>query len=75
MGDTTQLRTILLVDDRDDCRITTKWFLTNFGYSVDAARSAEEALEVFDPRLHNVVVKRRATDLDELRSLVAADEE
>ena len=56
MGDTTQLRTILLVDDRDDCRITTKWFLTNFGYSVDAARSAEEALEVFDPRLHNVVV-------------------
>ena len=50
------MRTILLVDDRDDCRITSKWFLTNFGYAVDAVRSAEEALALFDPNIHDVVV-------------------
>ena len=49
-------KTILLVDDGDDCRITTKWFLTNFGYAVDAVRSAEEALALFDPARHDLVV-------------------
>lgn len=48
--------TILLVDDADDCRITTKWFLSNFGYVVESARSAEEALALFDPHTHDVVV-------------------
>lgn len=50
------VKTILLVDDRDDCRITTKWFLSNFGYEVDTVRSAEEALVLFDPKLHDLVI-------------------
>jgi CheY-like chemotaxis protein len=51
-----ELKTILVVDDRDDCRITTKWFLTNFGYAVDSARSAEEALSVFDAKIHDLII-------------------
>ncbi len=50
------LRTILLVDDQDDCRLTTKWFLGNFGYAVDSARGAEEALALFDPNVHDLIV-------------------
>ena len=50
------MKTILLVDDQDESRITTKWFLTNFGYLVDSVPSAEGALAVFDPRIHDVVV-------------------
>jgi CheY-like chemotaxis protein len=50
------LKSILLVDDDDPCRITTKWFLTHFGYAVDSARSAEEALALFGPQLHDLVV-------------------
>lgn len=50
------LKTILLVDDLDDCRITTKWFLSSVGFSVDSARNAEEALALFNPRIHDVVV-------------------
>ena len=51
-----EIKTILLVDDRDDCRITTKWFLTNFGYAVESARSAEEALALFDSKIHDLVI-------------------
>jgi DNA-binding response OmpR family regulator len=51
-----KLKTILLVDDRDDCRLTTKWFLGTFGFVVESARSAEEALAVFDPRIHDLVI-------------------
>src|SRR5579859_1468057 len=51
-----KLRTILLVDDRDDCRLTTKWFLGSFGFVVETARNAEEALAVFDPRVHDLVI-------------------
>jgi CheY-like chemotaxis protein len=51
---------ILLVDDRDDCRIMTMWFLTNFGYAVDAARTAEEALARFDPKVHDLLVTDNA---------------
>ena len=51
-----QLKTILIVDDRDDCRITTKWFLTNFGYAVESARSAEEALALFDAKIHDLII-------------------
>jgi CheY-like chemotaxis protein len=47
---------ILLVDDRDDSRVTTKWFLTNFGYAVESVRSAEDGLARFDPKIHDVVV-------------------
>jgi CheY-like chemotaxis protein len=50
------LKTILLVDDVDDCRLTTKWFLSSFGYAVDSVRSGEDALAVFDPKIHDVVV-------------------
>src|SRR5512137_1336768 len=56
----TPLKTILLVDDGDECRVTTKWFLTNFGYVVDAARSAEEALALFNPAIHNLVITDNA---------------
>ncbi len=54
------VRTILLVDDEDASRITTKWFLTNFGYLVEAAASAEEALKIFNPQVHDVVVTDNA---------------
>jgi len=50
------VKTILLVDDVDESRVTTKWFLTNFGYAVDSARSAAEALRLFDPKVHDLVV-------------------
>ena len=49
-------KTILLVDDEDEGRIRTKWFLSNFGYLVDSVPSAEGALAVFDPKIHDVVV-------------------
>ena len=49
-------KTILIVDDEDALRITTSWFLANFGYTVSAARSAEEALALFDPAVHDVVL-------------------
>lgn len=50
------MKTILLVDDEDESRITTKWFLANFGYVVDCAPNAGAALALFDPRVHDVVV-------------------
>jgi DNA-binding NtrC family response regulator len=50
------LKTVLLVDDVDDCRVATKWFLANFGFAVDSVRCAEEALALFDPKIHDVVV-------------------
>jgi CheY-like chemotaxis protein len=50
------MKTILLVDDKDDSRIATSWFLTNFGYLVDSAPSAQVALALFDPKIHAVVV-------------------
>jgi CheY-like chemotaxis protein len=49
-------KTILLVDDGDDLRIITKWFLSNFGFAVEAVWSAEEALALFDPKTHDVIV-------------------
>jgi DNA-binding NtrC family response regulator len=50
------LATILLVDDTDASRVATKWFFSNFGYEVDSARSVEEALAVFDPDTHDLVI-------------------
>lgn len=49
-------KTILLVDDGDDFRVTTKWFLSNFGFAVESVRSAEEALALFDPKTHDVII-------------------
>jgi CheY-like chemotaxis protein len=51
-----QLRTVLLVDDDVDTRLLTKMFLNNFGYEVDSASSAGEALERFNPVLHDLVL-------------------
>jgi DNA-binding response OmpR family regulator len=45
-----------LVDDDDDSRVTTKWFLSNFGYAVESARNAVDALACFDPKTHDLVV-------------------
>ena len=47
---------ILLVDDVDASRLTAKWFLSSCGFEVECARSAEEALTVFKPECHEVVV-------------------
>ncbi len=49
-------KTVLLVDGGDGFRVTTKWFLSNFGFAVETARSAEEALTLFDPKTHDVIV-------------------
>ena len=53
---TQRARTILLVDDNDETRVMTKWFLGNFGYAVDSSRSAEEALVLFNPAVHDVII-------------------
>lgn len=50
------MNAILIVDDQKECRLATKWFLANFGYSVETARSAEEALRQFDPQIHDAVI-------------------
>jgi CheY-like chemotaxis protein len=50
------IKTVLLVDDDDGNRIMTKWFLTSFGYTVVSVRDVEEALSVFDPGIHDLVV-------------------
>ena len=49
-------RTVLLVDDQDGNRIMTKWFLNHFGYTVESTRSAEEALAMFNPQIHDLIV-------------------
>lgn len=51
----------MLVDDRDECRISTKWFLSNLGYTVDAVHGGAEALLLFEPGIHDAVVLGRAT--------------
>ncbi len=51
-----RMRTILLVDDDDDYRLTAKWFLGSLGYEVEPVRKAEEALAVFNPKIHDIVV-------------------
>jgi CheY-like chemotaxis protein len=53
---TFHLTTVLLVDDEDTSRVATKWFLNSFGYEVDSARSAEEALALFDPNIHDLII-------------------
>ena len=51
-----QSGTVLLVDDDVDIRILTRFFLNNFGYEVDCANSAVEALARFNPALHDLVL-------------------
>ena len=50
------LKTVLLVDDEHDVRVVTRWFLASFGYVVESVRSAEEALALFNPRIHDLVI-------------------
>ncbi len=57
---TQSARTLLLVDDNDDSRTVLRWFLENFGYVVQSTRGVREALGVFDPRVHDVVVTDNA---------------
>ena len=52
----TQHATILLVDDNVDVRTLAKEYFDDLGYSVDTAGSAEEALSLFDPRAHDLVL-------------------
>ena len=52
----TRAKKVLLVDDADGSRIIAKWFLGYFGYAVDSARCAEDALAVFDPKIHDAVI-------------------
>jgi CheY-like chemotaxis protein len=51
-----QSKTVLLVDDNVDTCLLTKMFLNNFGYEVDSANSADEALAQFNPSLHSLVL-------------------
>ncbi len=51
-----RLKTVLLVDDDEDTRLLTKLFLKNFGYEVDSAPSGAEALERFNPVVHDLVL-------------------
>ena len=51
-----QPQTILLVDDNTDTLQLTKMFLNNFGYEVDSAESAGEALARFNPAHHSLVL-------------------
>jgi CheY-like chemotaxis protein len=44
------------VDERDSSRLLTKWFLGSFGHTVHSARSAEQALDQFDPEIHDLVI-------------------
>jgi CheY-like chemotaxis protein len=48
--------TILLVDDRLETRLMTKWLLSCLGYVVHAFSSGEEALAQFDPKIHDLVI-------------------
>ncbi len=49
-------RIILLVDDDADTRQLTRAFLNNFGFEVDCAGSAAEALARFNPLMHQLVL-------------------
>jgi CheY-like chemotaxis protein len=50
------VKCVLLAVHDDSTRLKTKWTLTDFGYQVDVTRAADEALALFDPALHDVVV-------------------
>ena len=54
--DTTRAGHILLVDDEDWCRETFQILLTELGYTVDSAVSAEDALMKFDPVQYQLVL-------------------
>lgn len=47
---------VMLVVHEEAIRLVAKWVLTDFGYQVEVARCGEEALALFDPSLHDLVV-------------------
>lgn len=49
-------RTILLVDDQDEVRAVTLEVLAALGYTAESARSAGEALTLFDKETHDAVL-------------------
>jgi len=49
-----------LVYDRDASRHALKWFLTISGYVVDSVCNGEEAIAVFNPVIHDMVVTDNA---------------
>jgi len=55
-GQPTRTKAILLVDEQDKDRITATWLLGNFGFVVESARTAEEALALFNAETHAVVI-------------------
>lgn len=50
------MKTVLLVDNVAECRVTTKWFLTGLGYAVESVRNPDEALALFDPGVHDLII-------------------
>jgi len=56
----TPLKTVLLVSDQDDSRILLKWFLSTSGYVVESVRNAQEAISIFDPAVHDMIVTENA---------------
>lgn len=51
-----RVKTVLLIDGDDRARLSTKWFLSSFHFGVDSARNAEEALLLFDPKVHDAII-------------------
>jgi CheY-like chemotaxis protein len=49
-------KTILLVEDMDEIRSLIKFFLGTFGYVVHSFSCAEDALTLFNPHTHDMVV-------------------
>lgn len=49
-------KTVLLVDGAGNVRLAIKWFLESLGYVVEAAHSAEEALALLNPKIHDIVI-------------------
>lgn len=50
------LKVIMLVNYDDASRIAIKWFLAYFNFEVHSARTGEEALALFDPTLHDLII-------------------
>ena len=51
-----ELDRILVVDDEESVRDVLHQGLTKFGYRVDLAKGAEEALHIFEPGLFDIVI-------------------
>ncbi|WP_027307828.1 response regulator transcription factor [Caloramator sp. ALD01] len=47
---------ILLVEDEDKLRRVLKLYLENEGYSVDEAKDGEEAINLFSPLTHSLII-------------------